>query len=159
MKLPNKWILWIHNKKNNWHITSFKKIYEFETVEDFWSFFNNMDSFIGLFESHLFFMKENIEPIWENEYNLNGGCFSFKKPINEWIKLFTELCELIMSGNFENYETINGISISYKKNNNMVIKIWNNDSKFNNLNNINKEILEKYGIDIIYISHITNHQS
>jgi hypothetical protein len=41
----------------------------------------------------------------------------------------------------------------YKKNNYCVIKIWNNNSTNNSIKFINKDILKKWGTEIIYISH------
>jgi hypothetical protein len=42
----------------------------------------------------------------------------------------------------------------YKENNNVVIKIWNNNSKNNSLKLINENLLKKWGTEIIYIAHI-----
>ncbi len=50
---------------------------------------------------------------------------------------------------------IAGISACLKKNNNSVVKIWNKNNKNNSLNNINKDIIKKWGTEIIYIAHMT----
>ena len=35
--LKNKWVLWYHNLSNSdWSINGYNKIYDIETVEDFW---------------------------------------------------------------------------------------------------------------------------
>ena len=47
-----------------------------------------------------------------------------------------------------------GLSICLKKNNNTVVKIWNKNSKNNSLKLINNTILNKWGMDIIYIAHM-----
>jgi hypothetical protein len=39
-----------------------------------------------------------------------------------------------------------------------VIKIWNKDSKKNSLQLINKNILQKWGTEIIYIAHMPEDQ-
>ena len=41
----------------------------------------------------------------------------------------------------------------FKKSNYCVIKIWNTNSANNSMKNINKNILKKWGTDLIYISH------
>ena len=38
------------------------------------------------------------------------------------------------------------------------LKIWNKDSKNNSLNLINKNILKKWGLDIIYIAHMPEYE-
>ena len=44
-KLNNNWVFWFHDPTdNNWDITSYKKIYEMETIHDFWSLYNRIDS-------------------------------------------------------------------------------------------------------------------
>ena len=101
-------------------------------------------------------MKNNTNPIWEDEINISGGCWSFKIIDKKAYNLFEELslylvtetlCSLIS-------EEIMGLSICLKKNNNVIIKIWNNNSKNNSLKFINENILHKWGLDIIYIAHM-----
>jgi hypothetical protein len=49
-----------------------------------------------------------------------------------------------------------GLSITLKKNNTCVVKIWNDDSNKNSIKHINKTILKKWGTDIIYIAHMAD---
>ena len=49
---------------------------------------------------------------------------------------------------------INGISICAKNSSTSVVKIWINDSKNNSIQNLPIEILNEYGFNIIYKSHI-----
>ena len=66
-----------------------------------------------------------------------------------------DLSLFLITNQISNLEDdILGLSICQKKNNYSVIKIWNKNSKNNSLTNINKDILKKWGIDIIYISHM-----
>ena len=154
-KLNDKWILWYHHEKNNWKISGYRKIYKIETIKDFWELYNNFDRIGGINNQHFFLMREGIEPIWEDKKNQSGGCWSFKKMENESAQLWEDLSVRIVGENLlENNEDINGLSICLKRQSNSVIKIWNNNSKKNQINLLNKDILNKYGKDILYIAHI-----
>ncbi len=119
-------------------------------------FYNNWDKVGGITNKHFFIMREGIVPIWEDEANINGGCWSFKLPEEQseefWEDLSTYLvCDKICDSI---PDEIVGLSICLKKNNNVVIKIWNTNSKNNSLKLINEKILNKWGLDIIYIAHM-----
>ena len=100
-------------------------------------------------------MKNDICPLWEDPINFNGGCGSQKIHEDQSEKLWNELagylvCEQIIN----NPDEVVGLSICLKKNNNSVIKIWNTNTKNNSLSLINKDIIKKWGTDIIYIAHM-----
>jgi len=102
-------------------------------------------------------MKNEVPPIWEDSLNINGGCWSFKTNIEQAPELWKELsiylvCDIICS---DIKVEIMGLSICLKKNNNCIIKIWNNNSKHNSLQLLNENILNKWGTDIIYIAHMS----
>ena len=100
-------------------------------------------------------MREGIEPIWEDPQNQKGGCWSFKKPDYEAGELWEDISiKVVGECLLNNSECINGISICLKRQSTSVIKIWNKDSKMNSVNLINKDILKKYGTDLLYIAHI-----
>ena len=73
-----------------------------------------------IYEKYMvFFMKNDIKPIWEDENNKFGGCFSYKilsSEIYEYSKIFIYL--IIGNTLLDNKEVLNnitGISISPKK--------------------------------------------
>ncbi|OQR85005.1 eukaryotic initiation factor 4E [Achlya hypogyna] len=76
--LQHKWVLWYDNPKKKlatetWE-ENLKKIYTFDTVEDFWCLFNNVLPPTKLSTGsnyHLF--KEGIRPMWEDPINMKGG--------------------------------------------------------------------------------------
>ena len=82
-----------------------------------------------------FLMKNDIKPIWEADENKNGGNWSIKivKNIETiWLNLSIDL----VSGNLDNANIVNGISLCYKSSY-YIIKIWINDVSKSDLNNIN----------------------
>ena len=75
----------------------------------------------------LFLMRKGINPIWEDERNRNGGCFSYKI-INKdvpgaWKQMSYLLVGETMSDNVNILSHINGITISPKKNF-CIMKVW-----------------------------------
>jgi translation initiation factor 4E len=154
----NKWKLWYHSDKDNWTLSGYENIYTIENIKDFWKLYNFLSKNNNILSKHFFLMKDNVNPIWEDENNINGGCWSFKILDTNAYKLYEELsmylvCEKICP---MISDEIMGISICLKKNNNVIIKIWNNNSKNNSLKFINENILNKWGLDIIYIAHMIN---
>lgn len=155
-KLNNKWVLWYHHEKDNWKLSGYNKLLELETIGDFWRLYNNWDKIKGVNYKHYFLMADGVTPLWEDEQNINGGCWSFKISESRSEKLWTDLsvylvCEKLIN---DNNDDLVGLSICLKKNNSSVIKIWNKNSKKNSLNLINNQIIKTYGTDIIYIAHI-----
>jgi translation initiation factor 4E len=74
----NAWDLWIDNKNvkpksDNW-LDTIKKIVSFDSIEDFWSVFNNIPSASNLnVPADYYLFKENIIPCWEDTLNKTGG--------------------------------------------------------------------------------------
>ena len=75
-------------------------------------------------------MKKDIFPTWEDPKNRLGGCISFKYNNNilkEWMKIILLLITENLSD--DNINEINGLSISPKKEFN-IVKVWiKDDSK------------------------------
>jgi hypothetical protein len=156
IQLKDNWNIWCHYEKDNWKISGFKNIYTIKTPKDFWTLYNNWNKIGGIITKHLFIMKEGIMPIWEDPKNINGGCWSFKITEENAEEFWEDLSVYLVTNNIcKNIsDEIVGLSICLKKNNNVVIKIWNTNSTNNSLKLINEDILKKWGIDIIYIAHI-----
>ncbi len=113
----------------------------------------NLDKrFKYLHEEEYFFMRENIEPLWEDEKNKDGGAYSIKVDFDKSYRVWANLIIYLVSGNYESIKSINGIQFSLKKNPNCIqnsntmdnycafIKIWNNDKE--NKPDFPKEMLE-----------------
>lgn len=151
-KLNNNWTIWYHKDYYDWSIKGFQKIYKIKTLEDYLTFFDNINILGDFSLIPYYIMKEDRNPIWEN--NLNGGEWSIKieyKDIKNIIQIYKELVEKIINEEITIKEgLVFGISIS-NKNNISIIKLWLNNDIDNNINNIIEEIRNKY--NIIYNSY------
>tara|TARA_Y100001958_G_scaffold159961_1_gene164680 strand:+ start:721 stop:1221 length:501 start_codon:yes stop_codon:yes gene_type:complete len=141
-ELNTNWVLWCHSlTNNNWDLESYNKIYELENIYDY----KSMIELVGLndyYNSMFFLMRDGILPIWEDENNKNGCSLTIKVPSNkvktEWDKLILNSITENIRLDKEDYNEITGLSISPKKEFN-IIKIWLRN-KVNNLNNIEKQL-------------------
>ena len=129
--LNNKWVLWFHSLKNpNWDNKSYIKVIEIKTLLDF-KLLNDVLRINHLQNGMFFLMKNDIFPTWEDPKNRLGGCISFKYDNNilkEWLKILL-LCITDNLSTKKNINEINGLSISPKKEFN-IIKVWiKDDSK------------------------------
>ena len=154
-KFNSKWTLWYHYLKNDWTIKGYKKLYEISTIEEFWLLYNNWNKIGGINNKHFFLMREGILPLWEDPKNINGGCWSFKKDYFQSSNFWNDLSLYLVGETLSPKPyLINGISICLKKKGKKsVIKIWNNDKKYNNNDLLNNNVLEKWGKDIIFIDN------
>lgn len=147
------WSFYFHDPYNiDWSINSFKFICNISNIDDFIKLYITFREII--FKGMFFIMREHIQPIWEDENNINGGCFSlkiYKENIQE--KLF-ELSALLLGENLgktdEISNNINGISISPKKNY-YIIRIWIKNNTFAIKQNYNIE-MAKY-TTVLYKNH------
>ena len=146
--LNNKWCLYYHLINNNdWSINSYEKLIEFNNLEEIIENYKYIDEDI-LKKTMLFLMREDINPIWEDENNINGACYSFKiqnKNItNVWKNIsYSLVAENLLS---KNTDKINGISVSPKKFF-CILKIWIKDTTINNAKFLNDNLIK---LDYIY---------
>ena len=121
----NNWSLWYHSRNDTtWEKSSYTDMLNINNFFDYKFITDNFKQ--NHYQNGMFFcMKGDIFPNWEDPNNRLGGCLSFKvysnNIINEWnILLLKCITESIMK---DNNNTINGISISPKKEFN-IVKIW-----------------------------------
>jgi len=152
LQLNSQWIVWYHDKVDNWTINGYKNIYTINNIRSFWDFNNYINTIGGINCMNFFLMRDNITPIWEDEKNKNGGCWSILIPISDTVNIWNKLSAHILGETFiEKYPNlITGISIS-QKNNVSIIKIWNNDKNIKD-QTLLPDYLIKYG-NIIYRPH------
>ena len=155
LKLNNTWAIWYHHQKNNWKLDSYKNIFTFKNIKDFWNFNNNLNLIGGINTQHYFMMRNNITPIWEDTNNKNGGCWSIKIPVEKSYELWIKLSMYIIGESLtDDRYLVNGISICAKNTTTSVVKIWINDNNKSSIKNLPTDILNEYGFNIIYKSHI-----
>ena len=131
-QLSDSWTVYSHLPYNNdWTINSYQNLFSSNILEQF-VVFSEFLSDIIIKKCMLFIMKNNIQPIWEDENNKNGGCFSYKvqneNVVNVWKDLSYKLVgNTLLKSGIEN--TISGITISPKRNF-CIIKIWFKNCKY-----------------------------
>ena len=137
-KLETTWILWSHKLDNtSWDNKSYKKIFEINNLYDY-KLINDIITINNLQNSMFFLMRKNIFPTWEDPDNRDGSSGSFKilslDIKNIWSKLLLDIISENIHKDKKKYDLINGISISPKKEFN-IIKIWFKED-IKNINNI-----------------------
>tara|TARA_Y100000816_G_scaffold276281_1_gene245312 strand:- start:1915 stop:2427 length:513 start_codon:yes stop_codon:yes gene_type:complete len=154
--LLDKWVSWAHlPQDNDWSLSSYKKITTIDTLENACRYIENFPDNI-VKNCMLFFMREGINPFWEDPKNINGGCFSYKvnyKCISECWKNLSYLLvgETITNEHINKH--VNGITISPKKNF-CIIKIWFNTCDYMDVNII-KDFYELPKHGAFFKKHIT----
>ena len=123
-KLFSHFCLWYHNPNNkNWDLSSYTNIVEFNSIQEYW-IYNELFNYDVIINGMFFLMKKDIKPMWEDIKNIEGGCISLKLTRDGSFDLWNKLSIYLLSNNLTS--NINGISISPKKNFN-IIKIWFNE--------------------------------
>jgi hypothetical protein len=155
-KINSHWGVWYHSiNDSRWTRESYKKIMVVKNLLDYYFLKTNFEK-KTLQNGMFFIMRGDILPTWEDPDNRLGGCLSFKiysnDILNAWNKLFLNLiCEDIALDE-KKYDEITGLSISPKKEFN-IIKIWLKNDKID-YKKIIKEIEPFFKIDsALYRKH------
>ena len=123
----DKWCVWYHHELNEWSVKGYRKIYDITNMEEFWSFFNNLQCLGGINKLHYFVMREGITPIYEDVKNCRGGIWSSIVSLDSAESSYIELAQRLIGETLSDYPSdINGLSINVKSGVS-VIKIWNSD--------------------------------
>ena len=153
--LNNKWSLYYHLINNNdWSIDSYQKLIEFDNLEQTIENYKYIDEDI-LKKTMLFLMRENINPKWEDENNINGASYSFKIQNKNITNVWKNISYSLVSENLlsENTDKINGISVSPKKFF-CILKIWIKDTTLSNAKFLNDNLK-----NLDYIYKLNNEQN
>ncbi len=122
----------------DWTINSYKTIHTVSNVDELINLYNNIPIEI-IKNCMLFLMKDDIKPMWEDINNKNGGSFSFRIDNNKIINKWLITSYLFFVNDLVSNTNINGITISPKKNFN-ILKIWVADCKNKDINTVNNII-------------------
>jgi hypothetical protein len=126
-KLNTNWDLWYHSiEDNNWGNESYKYLYKIRNLHDIQFLKENIQQ--NYLQNGMFFiMREDIFPTWEDPDNREGCSISFKIPASKLHEEWCFILERVLTEDIlkekDKYEEINGISISPKKEFN-IIKLW-----------------------------------
>ena len=123
----NNWTLYSHLPHDtDWSIKSYQNIVNIDCIEQLVSIFEVIpDKMIK--NCMLFIMKDKITPLWEDDSNRNGGCFSYKIANNDVPAVWKKLCYLLVGETLSKKKAnITGLTISPKKNF-CIVKIWLGD--------------------------------
>lgn len=134
-KLNDSWTLWAHLPHDiDWTIKSYKPIMTFASVEEAVALCETLPNKM-IKNCMLFLMRKGIQPVWEDDKNRKGGCFSYKvnnKSVPEaWRNLSYSLIGETLTENKSLLPHINGITISPKKSF-CIVKIWTAVCNFQN---------------------------
>jgi translation initiation factor 4E len=151
--------LWYHLPNDpDWSMNSYKLIDTIESIEKYLEI-NDMLNEEVIKYCMLFLMKSEISPRWEDKFNKDGGCFSYKvtnKHVKEtWRDLSFLFQGKMISENKDFVNDINGISISPKKNF-CIIKLWLKSCNFINPKIVSSELIHLNPIGCLFKKHSNN---
>jgi len=152
-ELNTSWDLWYHSIDNkNWSNGSYKFLYKIKNLYDIRFLKENIEQ--NYLQNGMFFiMREDIFPTWEDPENREGCSVSFKVPASklqdEWNNFVEKVLTEDILKDTDKYEEINGVSISPKREFN-IIKLWLR----NNVDN-HTEFIKEYPIYITKERSIT----
>jgi hypothetical protein len=139
----------------NWTHSSYVNLGNISTVDDFW---NHATQFKDHIHKGMFFlMREHVFPCWDDQANLNGGCFSIKILKDDMPMFWEDLCvkllgeTLLNKEHADKWDIVNGISTSPKKHF-CIIKIWLKSLDFTDKQCF--DLLPNYYGDILFKSNI-----
>ena len=140
--LSGKWVLWAHLPHDtDWSVESYKNLMEITTVHDIVALYGMLPEKM-IKNGMLFLMRKGVIPMWEDEKNRNGGCFSYKiankNVFRCWRLSSYSLVGETLSLCDEMSKHINGITISPKKSF-CIVKIWMDGCKYQDTSKINIE--------------------
>ena len=156
------WTLYYHRPADHrWTLDSYQKVVTVTSWNEFFSCMNQLDETI-LQNAMLFWMRNDIPPLYENHNNIRGGCYSLRvnrSKSSNYFLLYTIACMLGQAVSDKD-NSIQGISISPKRvieksqvfN---VIKIWNKDcTKYKDISQLIKLDNIQVTSEIIYTPHV-----
>ena len=127
--LKSHWCVWTHLVHDaDWTLPSYTKVHTCYSVEELIATHETVIlSEPVIRKCMLFFMKGDIFPSWEDESNVNGGCFSFKLSLTNirenWATVLYSITGNTVSDNPEFLSDIAGVVLSPKKHY-YIVQIW-----------------------------------
>lgn len=123
--------------------SSLQKMCTLRTVENMNYFLKHVD-FDGIDTiTDICVFKEGIEPLWEDQANINGGKWIIKLKREVSTRLYQKLLVHLLINSFESMK-VNGIVISFRLKNS-IITLWTGNEK--NTENVVQEIKKILDVD------------
>jgi len=136
LALENAWCFW-HDKfigglSGAEYEASLHKLCTFNTVQDFWKYFNNLPPVDKLRpKSSFHLMKDGISPLWEDPKNASGGFWALRVKKEDTAMVWKELVLAIIGEQFEpvlaNGDEICGLTVSIRQYDD-VVRLWNTNA-------------------------------
>jgi hypothetical protein len=122
--LNDTWRAFFHDPNDSdWTMQSYDSLMTVCSVKDAWLLHNTIQEVIttGMF----FIMRDHVFPCWDDKHNIDGGCVSLKVAQKHTVRIFRELSQRMLGETLtdDNWDHINGISVSPKRGFN-IIKLW-----------------------------------
>lgn len=132
--LNDVWSIYYHDPlSNDWSLSGYRFVCNVSSVNSFCRVYKALKDFWKV--GNFFLMREHITPRWEDEYNIEGGCYSIKVSCDEFHTRWFDLCAGLLGETVaidkQHSSNINGISATPKKNA-FIIRIWLKDNKYAN---------------------------
>jgi len=168
--LNTPWTFWLDKSVRGSSVAEYeaalRKIYTVNTVQGFWSVYNNIPDVHKLssrYSYHL--MRHERRPVWEDEWHCRGGNWRLKCAKKDTSAVWKELLLAAIGEQFQDCmapgDEVSGLSVSVRDRDD-ILQIWNTDSALAEKSTIVtkvKELLPSVNFSAIFYKAFQTHQA